>query len=86
MDMISVGPGGPEDDPLAPPRGPLSLEVEVAARTIHREVWGVSYRVGDGPMHHAGGGYWRAELLRLANRWERLAKAARVCAETLPRL
>lgn len=66
------------------PRGPLSLTVEAAARTIHRDVWGTPYRSGEGPMHHAGGPYWHDELLRRAARWERLAAAARTCAEALP--
>lgn len=69
---------------LTPPRGPLSPEVERAARTIHREVWSEPYQVGRGPMHHAGGPYWHDELLRRADRWERMAAAARVCAEALP--
>lgn len=67
-----------------PPRGPLPAHVVAAARTIHVEVWGNQYEPGEGPMHFAGGPYWRAALLRRANRWERMAKAARVCAEVLP--
>jgi hypothetical protein len=55
-----------------------------AARQIHREVWGGTYREGQGPMHYASGTYWHRELHRLADRWERLAKAARVCASHLP--
>jgi hypothetical protein len=68
----------------APPRGPLLPEVEAAARLIHRDVWGEPYRQGRGPMHYAGGPYWRGELLRLADLWEEMAEAARVCARTLP--
>lgn len=67
-----------------PPRGPLTGDVESAARIIHREVWGEPYRPGEGPMHHAGGPYWHDELLRLARKWEALATAARTCAEALP--
>jgi hypothetical protein len=62
----------------------LTPEVERAAWTIHRDVWGCAYEPGRGPMHHAGGSYWHDELLRLADRWERMAAAARVCAEVLP--
>ncbi len=72
--------GSPKD----PPRGPLTPEVEQAARLIHREVWGEPYRPGAGPMHHAGGPYWHHELLRLARRWDRMAAAARACAGELP--
>ncbi len=68
-----------------PPRGELPPEVVIAARTIDREVWGEVYRPGQGPMHHAGGPFWRSELLRRADQWERLAKSARICAEALPR-
>lgn len=68
-----------------PPRGSLPRPVEDAASIIHIEVWGEPYEAGKGPMHHAGGGYWHDELLRRADRWERLAGAARVCAEVLPR-
>lgn len=71
-------------DPKAPPRGPLPPEVEAAARVIHRDVWSGPYRPGEGPMHYAGGPYWHDELLRQADRWERMAAAARVCAEVLP--
>lgn len=67
-----------------PARGELSAEVQAAARTIHREVWGESYRPLEGPMHYAGGPYWRDELRRLADKWERMAVAARVCADALP--
>jgi hypothetical protein len=67
-----------------PLRGPLSPEVERAARTIHRAVWKQPYRAGEGPMHYAGGPYWRQYLLDQADRWEHMAKAARVCAEVLP--
>jgi hypothetical protein len=35
-------------------------------------------------MHFAGGPYWRNELLRLADKWEVMARAARRCAEVLP--
>jgi hypothetical protein len=71
-------------DPLTPPRGPLSPEVEAAARFIHREVWGESYRPGEGPMHYAGGPYWRNWLVAQAGIWEEMARAARTCAEALP--
>lgn len=81
---VVMGPGDPPKDPKDPPRGPLSAEIERAARTIHRKVWTDPYRPGEGPMHHAGGPYWRNELLRLADLWERQAKAARICAEALP--
>ena len=37
------------DYPKAPPRGPLPPSIEQAARTIHREVWGESYKPGEGP-------------------------------------
>lgn len=70
---------------LDPPRGPLSPEVEKAARRIHRAVWGTFYKPGEGPMHYAGGPYWRNRLLKLAASWERMAAAARICAEVLPR-
>lgn len=71
-------------DPKDPPRGTLNPRVENAARIIHREVWGDPYRPGEGPMHFAGGRYWRNELLRRAERWELMADAARICAEVLP--
>lgn len=67
-----------------PMRGELPPEVEEAARLIHREVWKTAYSPLRGPMHFAGGHYWRDRLLSLAARWERLAKAARTCAEFLP--
>lgn len=67
-----------------PPRGPLPADVEVAARRISPRVWGESYTPGKGTMHHAGGPYWRNQLLTLANRWEKDAEAARKCAEVLP--
>lgn len=67
-----------------PLRETLTPEVERAARTIHREVWKEPYRPGVGPMHYAGGGYWRGALLRRATQWERMAEAARVCAAFLP--
>lgn len=67
-----------------PMRGELSPEVVKAARLIHREVWNSAYEPLHGPMHHAGGPYWREALLRQADRWERMAAAARVCAEVLP--
>lgn len=65
-------------------RSVLPPAVLDAARQIHREVWGERYREGQGPMHYASGTYWHHELLRLADRWERLAEAARVCAGHLP--
>lgn len=82
-------PGCPNcEDPMTreppPMRGWLTPEVETAARAIHRDVWGESYRALRGPMHYAGGPYWRNELLRRADRWEALAAAARTCAEVLP--
>jgi hypothetical protein len=67
-----------------PPRGELAPEVEAAARAISHEVWGEFYRPGHGPMHHAGGGYWHAELLHRAEEWEHFARAARICADALP--
>jgi hypothetical protein len=67
-----------------PPRGQLSPHAEAAARRISRAIWGQPYRPGEGPMHHAGGGYWRAEMFRLADNWESMARDARVCAEVLP--
>lgn len=70
--------------PKAPPRGPLPPGVERAVRTIHAEVWNNPYTPGEGPMHWAGGTYWHRELHRLADRWERLAAAARVAAGFLP--
>jgi hypothetical protein len=71
-------------DPKAPPRVLLSPEVEQAARTISQYVWGHSYRPGEGVMHFAGGPWWHDELLARAEKWERLAKAARICADALP--
>lgn len=71
-------------DRKAPPRGALSPEAEAAAHYIHTAVWRQPYRPGEGPMHFAGGPYWRNELLRQADQWERMAAAARVCAEVLP--
>lgn len=68
-----------------PPRGGLPPHVVDAARIIHREVWRGPYEHGRGPMHHAGGSYWRNELLRRADRWRKLADAAEICAEVLPR-
>lgn len=70
--------------PKAPVRGPLPPSVEQAARMIHREVWTGPYKPGEGPMHYAGGPYWGKELRRLADRWVRLAAAARIAAEWLP--
>jgi hypothetical protein len=67
-----------------PPRGEFPPEVVAAIRTLHSVVWAGPYEPGSGPMHNAGGPYWRAELLRLARRWDRLADAARVCAQELP--
>lgn len=72
------------DAAKAPPREVLTPEVERATRLIHRDVWSGPYRPGRGPMHFAGGPYWHNELLRLADKWERMAVAARVCAEALP--
>lgn len=67
-----------------PTRGQLPAEALKAARTIHRKVWGSPYRQGQGPMHHAGGPYWKRKLLMLADEWERLAAAARIAARYLP--
>lgn len=72
-----------QSDP-PPMRGELPHEVQKAAHYISTAVWGEPYRPGKGPMHYAAGPYWRNELLRQANQWERMAKAARVCAEVLP--
>lgn len=68
-----------------PMRGELPADVVQAARIIHQAVWSEPYRPLRGPMHYAGGPYWRTELLRLADEWERMAAAARICAEVLPR-
>ena len=67
-----------------PPRGPLSPEVEEAAHRVHGYIFGVPYKPGGGPLHHAGGSYWHDELLRRADHWERLAADARTCAQVLP--
>lgn len=72
-------PNGP-----TPMRGLLPPEVERAAATISREVWGESYQPLRGVMHYGGGPAHAADLRRRADRWERLAKAARVCADFLP--
>lgn len=69
---------------LDPPRGELPADVVPAAGLISRMVWQQPYVPGQGPMHMAGGSYWHDELLRRANQWERLAAAARTCAEYLP--
>ena len=63
-----------------PPRGELPHDVEKAARCIHRVVWNEGYTKGRGPMHHAGGAYWPSRLLRIADSWERMAVAARICS------
>ena len=65
------------------PRGPLPPEVEIAARTISRAVWHQPYVAKEGPMHYAGGPWHANNLRRLADHWERLAAAARVCADYL---
>lgn len=70
--------------PKAPPRGPLPPEILRATRTIHAVVWTGPYVEGKGPMHYAGGPYWHHQLLRQADEWERLAKAARIAATWLP--
>lgn len=67
-----------------PPRGELPLHIKKAAQLISPTLWGQRYVLGDGPMHHAGGPYWHDELLRRADEWERMAAAARLCAEVLP--
>lgn len=67
-----------------PPRGEFPPEIVRAIRVIHKVVWDASYRPGEGVMHHAGGPHWRNELLRLADQWERYAKAARIVAQELP--
>lgn len=72
---------GPRD--LSPPRETICPAAGQAARTIYREVWGEVYRE-DGVMRHAGGPYWRRQLLKMASRWERLAAAARIAAKGLP--
>lgn len=72
------------DTVIHAPRPTLLPVVERAARVIHRAVWRTRYTPGEGPMHWATGPYWRSELLRLADRWEDRARAARVCAEALP--
>jgi hypothetical protein len=67
-----------------PLRGDLPPDVLEAAYLIHPEVWRSNYVPGRGPMHYASG-TWHSEHLReLADRWERMAAAARVCAEFLP--
>lgn len=71
----------PDPTPL---RGELPREVQIAARLISRDVWGERYRPLKGPMHYAGGPYWRNELLRRAGVWEQMAAAARCCADALP--
>lgn len=71
-------------DPKQPPRRSLPPEVVKAAKVISQEVWNEPYREGEGVMTHAGGPFWRSELLGQADEWERMAKAARVCAEVLP--
>lgn len=73
--------GGAGDEP---PRGPLPPDILKATRTVHQAAWGQSYSEGRGVMHHGGGAWHRNDLLRKAARWERLAAAARVCAEWLP--
>lgn len=80
---IDMATSGREGTQVAP-RGDLPPEVEAAARTISRAVWGNPYKPGEGSMHWAGGPYWGQELRRLANKWERMAVAARVCAGWLP--
>lgn len=72
-------------EPTDPPRGELCPLIRQAATIISPVLWGDAYRPGRGPMHHAGGSYWREELLRNASRWNRLAAAALICAEVLPR-
>lgn len=71
-------------DTKAPPRDAFPPNVVRSIRVIHREVWGEPYVAGEGPMHHAGGSYWQKELNRRANEWERMAQAARICAQELP--
>lgn len=68
-----------------PLRGELPPDVLAATKTIHRELWGEPYVPMRGIMHFAGGSYWHRALLRQADRWERMAAAARVCAEWLPK-
>jgi hypothetical protein len=55
-----------------------------AVRRIYRAVWKMTYEAGHGPLHYAGGSYWHDELLKQADRWERLAADARVVAQYLP--
>lgn len=71
-------------DPKAPPRDEFPPEIVRAIRVIHKAVWGGPYVPGEGVMHFAGGPYWNNELLRLADQWERYAKAARIVARELP--
>lgn len=65
------------------PRGPLPPDVAKAARLVSPVYWGQRYAPGGGPMHWAGGPYWGNHLRQEANRLERLAAAARVCADYL---
>lgn len=67
-----------------PKREELPPHIVRAARTISRAVWKHPYVPGEGVMHYAGGPYWHDELLRLADQWERWAKAARIAATVLP--
>lgn len=66
------------------PRGELPKRVVRAVRTIHRAMWRTPYTPGEGPMHYASGPYWHDELMRQADRWEEMAKAARIAATALP--
>lgn len=70
--------------PTPPTRGALCPRVGQAAAIVSPVLWGEAYVEGRGPMHYAGGSYWRDELLRKADQWERMAKAARICAEVMP--
>jgi hypothetical protein len=83
-DQRTPRPPRTDSDPKAPPRGKLAPEVVAAARLISPDVWAMPYRPGEGPMHMAGGPYWHIKLLALADKWERMAAAARACAEVLP--
>lgn len=68
-----------------PTRGELCPRILQAAKIVSPVLWGEAYHPGRGPMHFAGGPYWHGELHRKADQWERLAKAARIAAEVLPR-
>lgn len=66
-----------------PARGELPPDVEKAARTVARDVWGEPYRPLRGVMHYGTGPAHAVHLRRAADQWESLAAAARVCADYL---